>query len=250
MTEGELLWTPDPADAAASTVARFMRRLADERGLSFATYEELWRWSVRDLDGFWSAVWEFFDVHSTQPYERVVDSRAMPGAVWFRGSRVNYAEHLLRHERRAAPGEAALVHSSELRPLATTSWHELGAAVRVLATQLRALGVVPGRPRRGVHAEHPRDGDRDARGDGDRRGVVVGRAGVRRAHRHRPLRADRAEAALRRRRLPLRRQGLRPCERAAHDPRGAADRRARRVAAVSRCGRAARRSRTRSRGRS
>jgi len=144
MTEGELLWTPDPADSSASSVARFMRRLAAERGLSFATYEELWRWSVRDLDGFWSAVWEFFDVHSTQPYERVVDSRAMPGAVWFRGSRVNYAEHLLRHERRAAIGETALVHSSELRALATTSWHELGAAVRVLATQLRALGVVPG----------------------------------------------------------------------------------------------------------
>ena len=144
MTEGELLWTPDPAGAAASTVARFMRRLAAERGLSFASYEELWRWSVRDLDGFWSAVWEFFDVHSTEPYERVVDSRAMPGAVWFRGSRVNYAEHVLRHEQRAAPGETALVHSSELRPLATTSWQELGAAVRVLATQLRALGVVPG----------------------------------------------------------------------------------------------------------
>ncbi len=144
MTEGELLWTPDPADAATTAVAAFMRRLAAERGLSFATYEELWRWSVRDLDGFWSAVWDFFGVHSVQPYERVVDSRAMPGAVWFRGSRVNYAEHLLRHERRAAPGEAALVHSSELRPLATMSWHELGAAVRVLATQLRALGVVPG----------------------------------------------------------------------------------------------------------
>lgn len=141
MTEGELLWTPDPAAAAQTQVARFMRRLAAERGLSFAAYEELWRWSVRDLDGFWSAVWEFYDVHATQPYERVVDSRAMPGAVWFRGSRVNYAEHVLRHERRAAPGEAALVHSSELRPLATTSWHELGAAVRVLATQLRALGI-------------------------------------------------------------------------------------------------------------
>jgi acetoacetyl-CoA synthetase len=144
MTEGELLWTPDPAEAAASTVAQFMRRLADERGLSFATYEELWRWSVTDLDAFWSAVWDFFDVHSTQPYERVVDSRAMPGATWFRGSRVNYAEHVLRHEQRAAAGEAALVHSSELRPLATMSWHELGAAVRVLATQLRTLGVEPG----------------------------------------------------------------------------------------------------------
>jgi acetoacetyl-CoA synthetase len=144
VTEGELLWTPDARTAAHSQVAQFMRRLADERGLRFATYEELWRWSVSDLDGFWSAVWEFYDVQSAQPYEQVVDSRAMPGATWFRGSRVNYAEHVLRYERRAPPGEAALVHSSELRPLARTSWHELGAAVRTVAMALRALGVQPG----------------------------------------------------------------------------------------------------------
>ncbi|GAC1572658.1 MAG: acetoacetate--CoA ligase [Candidatus Elarobacter sp.] len=144
MIEGELLWKPDPATVAASQVTHFMRRLADERGLTFATYEELWRWSVTDLEGFWSAVWEFYEVESSEPYERVLDTRAMPGAVWFRGSRVNYAEHMLRHERLAAPGETALVHSSELRPLAHMTWHELGAAVRVVATQLRALGVVPG----------------------------------------------------------------------------------------------------------
>jgi acetoacetyl-CoA synthetase len=144
MTEGELLWTPDPAAAADTTVARFMGWLAAERGRAFASYEELRRWSVTDLDGFWAAVWEFFDVQSSQPYQRVLSSRAMPGAVWFEGSRVNYAEHLLRHERDAAPGETAIVHGSEVRPLATMSWHELGGAVRVLATQLRALGVRPG----------------------------------------------------------------------------------------------------------
>jgi acetoacetyl-CoA synthetase len=144
MTEGELLWTPDPAAAAESTVARFMRWLAAERSRTFASYEELRRWSVTDLDGFWSAVWDFFGVESAQPYERVLSSRTMPGAAWFEGSRVNYAEHLLRRERVAAPNEAALVHSSELRPLAETTWRELGGAVRVLATQLRALGVQPG----------------------------------------------------------------------------------------------------------
>ena len=144
MTEGELLWTPDPAEAAESTVARFMRWLAAERGRPFGTYEELRRWSVTDLDGFWAAVWDFFEVASTQPYERVLSARVMPGAVWFRGSRVNYAEHLLRHEAVAQPDEAALIHSSELRPLARMTWHELGDAVRILATELRALGVAPG----------------------------------------------------------------------------------------------------------
>jgi acetoacetyl-CoA synthetase len=143
MTEGELLWTPDPAVAARSTVARFMRRLA-ERGRDFATYEDLRRWSVSDLDGFWAAVWEFFEVRSSAPYSRVLSSRTMPGAVWFEGSRVNYAEHLLRHEENAAPGETAIVHGSETRPLAAMSWHELGASVRAVATRLRELGVRPG----------------------------------------------------------------------------------------------------------
>ncbi|MFN2462155.1 MAG: acetoacetate--CoA ligase, partial [Candidatus Velthaea sp.] len=143
MTEGELLWTPDPAAAQATAVARFMRFLR-ERGHRFEAYDELWRWSVTDLDGFWAAVWDFFEVQSSQRYERVLDAREMPGAVWFRGSRVNYAEHLLRYEARAHPGEAALVHGSELRPLSQMSWGELGGAVRVLATQLRGLGVQPG----------------------------------------------------------------------------------------------------------
>ncbi|MGH7756593.1 MAG: acetoacetate--CoA ligase, partial [Vulcanimicrobiaceae bacterium] len=144
MNEGELLWTPDPAVTRDSQVAGFMRMLAAERGLAFANYEELWQWSVTDLDGFWSAVWSFYAVHSTQPYESICPDRSMPGAVWFRGSRVNYAEHLLRHERVAAADETALVHSSELRPPAQMSWSELGGSVRTLASQLRALGVEPG----------------------------------------------------------------------------------------------------------
>jgi acetoacetyl-CoA synthetase len=144
MTEGQLLWTPDPARVAGSQIARFMAWLERERGLRFEGYEALRQWSVSDLEGFWSAVWAFYDVHSTQPYERVLDGRSMPGARWFAGSRVNYAEHMLRHERDAAPGETAFVHSSETRPLARMTWHELGGAVRAFATALRELGIGPG----------------------------------------------------------------------------------------------------------
>jgi acetoacetyl-CoA synthetase len=143
MREGALLWTPDPAVAAQSTVARFMRWLG-ARGRTFTTYEELRRWSVTDLDGFWAAVWEFFAIESAAPYACVLRERTMPGAVWFEGSRVNYAEHLLRHERVAAADETAIVHGSELRPLAHVSWQELGASVRAVATALRGLGVRPG----------------------------------------------------------------------------------------------------------
>jgi acetoacetyl-CoA synthetase len=143
MTEGQLLWTPDPEAARNSSVARFMRYLS-ERGHTFSTYDELWRWSVSELESFWAAIWDYFDVQSAQPYERVLDERVMPGAVWFRGSLVNYAEHMLRYEAKAAPGETAIVHRSELRPLAEMSWPELGSAVRVLGTRLRELGVRPG----------------------------------------------------------------------------------------------------------
>ncbi|HTW85430.1 MAG TPA: acetoacetate--CoA ligase [Candidatus Sulfotelmatobacter sp.] len=144
MTEGTLLWTPDPAAVEASQVARFVRWLAAERGVRVASYEELWRWSVTDLDGFWSAIWAFFAIRSDAPYAQVVDRRTMPGAIWFAGSRVNYAEHALRRAESAPADEVALVHSSELRPLATTTWHELAAQVRQVATHLRALGVQPG----------------------------------------------------------------------------------------------------------
>ena len=144
MTEGQVLWTPDPALVASSQIVRFLAWLERERGLRFDDYEALRRWSVSDLDGFWSAVWAFYEIHSTQPYERVLDARKMPGARWFAGSRVNYAEHMLRRERDAAPGEVAFMHASETRPLAQMTWHALGDAVRTFATALRAHGIGPG----------------------------------------------------------------------------------------------------------
>src|SRR5215207_9410136 len=131
MPEGQLLWTP--SDPEASEMARFMRA----RG--FADYHELWRWSVEDLDGFWGALWEWFDIDS--PYERVLGSRAMPGAEWFPGAELSYAEQLFRGAR---PGETAIVHASESQPLAELSWDELADQVARCAAGLRRLGVERG----------------------------------------------------------------------------------------------------------
>ena len=142
--EGELLWTPSEEFARSSNVARFMRWLASERGLAFDDYLALQRWSVEQIEAFWAALWDYFEIQSTTPYERVLDRRAMPGARWFEGSLVNYAEHVLRREAVAAAGETALHHLSELRPLNAMSWHELGRQVRIMATQLRAMGIEPG----------------------------------------------------------------------------------------------------------
>ena len=141
--EGELLWTPPASFAQDATVTRFLRWLARERALAFAGYDELWRWSVDDLESFWGAVWDFYEVRSSAPYTRVLDRRTMPGARWFSGARLNFAEHVLRHEE-VAPDATALLHSSELRPLARTSWSELGERTRALASALRELGVQPG----------------------------------------------------------------------------------------------------------
>jgi len=141
--EGELLWTPRPEFAADSNLAHYMGWLRQTRKLEFKDYESLRRWSVTEIEEFWATIWDYFKVQSDQPYLRVLDQRVMPGAKWFEGSRLNYAEHLLRAE--TAKGDAPVFHHlSENRPLARMSWNELGRQVRILATQLRALGVVPG----------------------------------------------------------------------------------------------------------
>ncbi len=92
-------------------MARFMRA----RG--FSDYDELWRWSVEDLDGFWGALWDWFEIDGS--YDRVLGSRDMPGAEWFPGSSLNYAERLFQAAR---PGEVAIVHASESQPLAELTW--------------------------------------------------------------------------------------------------------------------------------
>ena len=131
MPEGQLLWTPSDPDA--TEMARFMRA----RG--FSDYDELWRWSVEDLDGFWGALWDWFEIDA--PYESVLGRREMPGAEWFPGAELNYAEHLFRGAR---PGETAIVHASESEPLGELTWDELADQVARCAAGLRRLGVERG----------------------------------------------------------------------------------------------------------
>ncbi len=141
--EGALLWEGSPQFHKSTNIHAYMVWLERTRGLAFESYAELHAWSVRDLEAFWASIWDHFGVMSDTPVEHVLGRREMPGAEWFLGSRVNYAEHILRHEREH-PDDVVLHHSSEIRPHATTSWAELGHDVRRLATRLRALGIGPG----------------------------------------------------------------------------------------------------------
>jgi acetoacetyl-CoA synthetase len=137
----ELLWTPSDEWIAGSNLTRFTSWLAAERGRSFADYQQLWRWSVGDLDGFWKAIWDYSEVRASSPPQRVLGSRAMPGAEWFPGARLNYAQHALRHE---CLGREALMYASEDSPATGMSWAEFAGQVRVAATRLREIGVRPG----------------------------------------------------------------------------------------------------------
>lgn len=141
--EGQLLWTPTPQRIEAAPITRYLRWLERRHSLTFSGYGELWRWSVQELEKFWASLWEYFEVISDTPYRAVLDRRHMPGVRWFEGARVNYAEHLLRYES-VQSEQPALYHLSEARPFDSLSWRELGQQVRILATQMRAMGVAPG----------------------------------------------------------------------------------------------------------
>ena len=112
----EKLWEPSTELVERSRLREFMRWLEDERGLRFDSYDELWRWSVSDLEAFWTAIWDFFGVQADGEIERALGSREMPGAKWFAGARLNYAEHVFAAMDDA---ESAILHASELRELAT-----------------------------------------------------------------------------------------------------------------------------------
>ncbi|MCC4116699.1 acetoacetate--CoA ligase [Aromatoleum toluclasticum] len=139
--EGDLLWTPDAGWLEHANVTAFMNWLRATRGRDFADYDALWRWSVEDLEGFWGALWDYFALESSAPVARVLGRRTMPGAEWFPGARLNYAQHVLRRER---PGSDALMFLGETVPLSTMRWEDLAGQVRVLATRLRAWGIGPG----------------------------------------------------------------------------------------------------------
>ncbi len=125
-------------------MTRFMSWAGERRGQPFASYEDLWQWSVDELEDFWAAIWEFFGVRASKPHGRVLGAREMPGARWFEGAELNYAENMFADLRSGGdrdPAAAAVLHCSELRELGELTWGELSEQVAAAAGGLRALGV-------------------------------------------------------------------------------------------------------------
>jgi acetoacetyl-CoA synthetase len=139
----ELLWTPDEQLRRGSRLAEFARFVQTEHGVTVDDYAGLWQWSVDSLEDFWAAVWQFFDVRPSAPYAQVLVERTMPGARWFPGARLNFAEHLLR-QGEGRGSEPAVVGVLEDGRSTQLTWDELRDQVAAAAAGLRRLGVTPG----------------------------------------------------------------------------------------------------------
>ena len=139
VSDAPLLWQPSEKFIEESNVAEYMHWLLRGRGLNFANYNELWEWSVTDLESFWSSIWDFFDVIGCRG-EDVLDNQIMPGSKWFPGSTLNYSNNALRYSGQ----NAAIVAWSESRQPITLSYDELRTNTASFAASLRELGVKKG----------------------------------------------------------------------------------------------------------
>jgi acetoacetyl-CoA synthetase len=137
----EILWRPSAEQVERTQLTGFARWVAATKGIDATDYAALHSWSVDDLDGFWRAIWDYFELRADGPPGAALTSREMPGAKWFPGTRLNYAEHVLSGNDDQAP---AILHASESHALAAVSWGELRSEVGAVAAGLRSLGVEPG----------------------------------------------------------------------------------------------------------
>lgn len=141
ITEGMLLWQPSAAVIEKANLTRYRQWLEREHGLSFPAYNELWQWSVTDLEHFWASIWDFCGVQASKKYSTVLANKKMPGAQWFAGAELNYAENVfmrMQHER------PAILYKAEDEPLHEISWQELYEKVAAMAHFFKKLGVKRG----------------------------------------------------------------------------------------------------------
>lgn len=139
--EGVLLWEPSEEWKREANISRYLDWLRRENKQDFHEYEDLWKWSVTNIEDFWASLWDFYSITASAPYEHVLTQRNMPGARWFTGARLNYAEHVFRWASLHTP---ALKFQSEIRPLTQITWDELSGKVSAVAAALRNMGVRPG----------------------------------------------------------------------------------------------------------
>jgi acetoacetyl-CoA synthetase len=138
---GKLLWQPTDSQVKASNMFRFMQTVNERFGRNFSTYDQLYRWSVDNIPEFWAVMWDFAGIQASAPYEKVVDDPTkMPGARWFPGAKLNFAENLLRYR----DDRPAVIFKGEAQEPIRMTYAELYGEVARLAKSLQSVGVQPG----------------------------------------------------------------------------------------------------------
>lgn len=139
--EGSLLWEPSQRQIDEAAMTKYRKWLEQEKGLDLPDSKSLWEWSTTEVEAFWESVWEYSGVVSHAPYTSILSSHQMPGARWFEGATLNYAENVFRHAR---PDQPALLFKSETVNTTAISWQELEEQTAMVANYLKALGVEKG----------------------------------------------------------------------------------------------------------
>jgi acetoacetyl-CoA synthetase len=135
------LWMPSEKRVKQANVTRFIGVVNEKHGLEINSYDELYKWSIEKIQDFWAAMWEFGDIKASRKYDVVVDDlNKFPGAKWFNGARLNFAENLLRYR----DDHLAFLFRGENQKSARMTYTELHDSVSRLAKSLRETGVAPG----------------------------------------------------------------------------------------------------------
>ncbi len=215
------LWTPSPERVAGTRMTAFAEAVRGGHGLDVSDYARFYEWSVNHRDAFWRLMWEFGGIRGTMGERTVEHPERLPGARFFPDARLNFADNLLRRR----DGATAIAFRGERRPRAQAQFRGTVRIGRRVCRRASAGRHPRRRSCRRLPAEHSRIGGCGARRRGDRRGVVVVLAGLRRAGRARSLRPDRASHPRHRRRLRVRREAPRACRQDRGDrPRAAVGR--------------------------
>ncbi len=136
-----VLWEPSKTFRENARLTHYFAWLNSEKGKNFKNYDDVYRWSVEELEDFWQSVWEYFEVIAHKPYSTVLENATMPGARWFPGSELNYVEHIFRMRNDAQP---AIIFASERHETIEIGWPELTSQVASMAAYLKSLGIGKG----------------------------------------------------------------------------------------------------------
>ena len=131
VSQGEIIWEPSAERTDKTVLSQYVKWLEVKKGVKFLEYKELWEWSVHELEEFWASVAEFCDVKFNTPYTRVLENMTMPGAKWFQGASLNYAENIFANYQH---DKTAIYFRSEHLPQKEISWKELEIKCHQLPT--------------------------------------------------------------------------------------------------------------------